>query len=429
MTTEAPTISITLPPLHASQREIAESPARFKVVCCGRRWGKTLLATTICLKAALEGGRIWHVAPTYKQTLEAWGYLMRLVSQMPPQFASIQVSELMVTFATGGSIQMRTGDSPNNLRGSGLDGVVLDEAAVLKPDVWDLALRPSLADRQGWALFISTPQHFNQFYDWYMLGEDPSNHDWASWQHPTWDNPHIPESEIEAARRDMLPEDFDQEFGASFTAVGGAVFPILSADRMYFLREMPKGTIEQLRRKGVGMDWGTTKEHQAAVVGGGITGPGAVWITSAWMNGDGSPFDWNTEAERVKRTIGADFARVDTSQSSNLATLKTKGFEVNTGLRDVETRIGALKGLIARKSVFFDANDPGVRELYRHLCEYRRYPDSHANAGKIVEENDDDVDACLYLIAELVQPKQSTPPRWRISDHAGAPAMKMGRLN
>src|SRR5690606_647788 len=99
--------------------------------------------------------------------------------------------------------------------------------------------------------------HFNWFYDLFTLGEQ-GNGDWKSWQHPTWDNPYIPESEIEAARRDMLPEDFEQEFGASFTAVGGAVFRDLSANRSYFLRPMPAGI--ELKRVGVGMDWGTTKQ-------------------------------------------------------------------------------------------------------------------------------------------------------------------------
>src|SRR5512146_688564 len=245
MTTETrPEVEIELPPLHRSQRDIARDTHRFKVVCCGRRWGKTLLAVGgFLLPSALEGKRVWHVAPTYKQTLEAWDYLMRLVSQLPVSMASINITELKVSFAGGGSIQMRTGDNPNNLRGSGLDGVVLDEAAVLKPEVWDLVLRPALADKQGWALFISTPQHFNWFYDLFARGEDSQASDWASWQKPTWDNPFIPESEIDAARRDMDEADFEQEFGASFTAVGGAVFPLLSADRHIYLRPLPSGLV------------------------------------------------------------------------------------------------------------------------------------------------------------------------------------------
>lgn len=390
------TVDVTLPPLHKSQMEIAKSPARFKVVCCGRRWGKTMLAMVMCLRAALKGGRIWHVAPSYKQTLEGWAYLQRLVAQMPLSLAKVHVSELSVTFVGGGSIQMRTADNPDNLRGSGLDGVVLDEAATIKPDAWDLVLRPALADKQGWALFISTPQHFNWFYELYERGQDAANSDWASWQRPTWDNPYIAETEIEAAQRDMLEEDFDQEFGASFTAVGGAVFRLLAADRHFYLRPMPQGLV--FNRVGVGMDWGTTKAHNAAVVAGGKLKSGPVWMRSRWQSDSGSSNDWNDEAERCQVDYGASFARIDRSQSSNIDSVKKRGFSnAETGIAHVEARIGDLQGLIKRREIFFDSEGPGMREFYNHLCGYHRDRD-----GKIVEEEDDDVDAACYLVSELV---------------------------
>ena len=403
--TERATVTVTLPPLHPSQRAIAKDTRRFKVVCCGRRWGKTLLAMTLCLRGGLNKQRIWHVAPTYKQTLEGWSYLMRIVHQLPRNVAKVHTAELQVTFAGGGSIQMRTADNPDNLRGSGLDGVVLDEAATMKADAWDLVLRPALADKQGWALFISTPQHFNWFYDLYERGQDKMVEDWASWQHPTWDNPYIPDSEIVAAQRDMLPEDFDQEFGASFTAVGGAVFRLLSAERQFYLRPMPHG-LEWIKR-GVGMDWGTTKQHQASVVSGGATKPGAAWITSSWLSASGSSDEWRAEARRCITSHGAKFARVDRSQSSELDRLRAIGFaQADNGKADVEGRIGDAQGLIIRKALFFDSDGPGVQELYNHACAYHR-----DREGKIVEEEDDDVDAWLYLTSALVIPPPSAAVR------------------
>ena len=153
---------VTLPELHPSQLVIAQHPARFKVICCGRRWGKTILGIVLCISAALRGGRVWWVAPAYKEALEGWEYLRRLVVGV-----TYERSELVARFPGGGSIQIRTGDNPDALRGAGLDGVVLDEAAVMKREAWELALRPALVDRQGWAVFISTPQHFNWFYDLY----------------------------------------------------------------------------------------------------------------------------------------------------------------------------------------------------------------------------------------------------------------------
>lgn len=406
MTTAEPPLTITLPPLHPTQQTIAKDPTRFKVVCCGRRWGKTLLAMTMLLRDALKGKRLWHVAPSYKQTLEGWEYLQRLVSQMPRGVAKVHLSELLVSFVGGGSIQMRTADNPNNLRGAGLDGVVLDEAATIKPEAWDLVLRPALADKQGWALFISTPQHFNWFYDLFEKGQG-EDADWASWQKPTWDNPFIPETEISAAQRDMESADFDQEFGASFTAVGGAIFPLLSVNRPLFLRPRPQGLI--VKRVGVGKDWGTTERGKAAVVCGELTATGAVWIRSAWLSASGSDEEWFAEDVRCKRDYGASFARVDRSQSSALGRLRALGFEADNGVANVEARIGAYMGLIRRNLLFFDINGPGVIEYYNHMCEYHRYPDNHPKAGQAVEENDHDVDAGGYLLKELTDPAPVMP--------------------
>lgn len=433
MTTQAPERpTITLPPLHASQQTIAKDPARFKVVTCGRRWGKTLLAMTMLLRDALKSKRLWHVAPSYKQTLEGWDYLQRLVVQMPRGIATVKVSELMVTFAGGGSIQMRTADNPDNLRGAGLDGVVLDEAADIKPEAWDLVLRPALADKQGWAMFIGTPKHFNWFFDLFERGQSDEYPDWASWQKPTWDNPFIKQEEIDAAQKEMDQSDFDQEFGASFTAIGGAIFPLLSANRPMYLRPMPTGL--DIRLTGVGMDWGTTKQHNAAVVCASLLRSGAVWIRSAWLSESGSSNDWRDEAVRCKRDYSATMARVDRSQSSMLDRLTEKGYpDVETGIANVEARIGDFQGLVRRNAIFFDLNGPGVVDYFNHVCEYHRYPDTHPKAGQPVEEFDDDVDAGCYIVSALLAPQEEyhaprmTPLSRPRALAAAKPAVRSGR--
>jgi hypothetical protein len=404
MTTATP-IEVKLPHLHDSQLTIAKHPARFKVVCCGRRWGKTVLGIVTCLRSALKGGRVWWVAPSYKQALEGWQYLQRLIVKMPASMAKTHVSELLVTFAGGGSIQVRTGDNPDNLRGAGLDGVVLDEAATMKPEAWHLVLRPALADRKGWALFIGTPRHFNWFYDLFTYAEEDESGAWEAWQRPSWDNPYLDEAEIEAAREDMRdrPEDFDQEYGASFTAVGGAVWRQLAANRHLYLRPMPHDLI--FRRKGVGLDWGTTKEHQAAVVSGGLTSTGAVWVTSCWLSPDGEDSDWFNEAERCRKDYGGTMARVDRSQSSAKGNLSKMGYtDVEVGVANVEARIGAIGGLIKQRSIYFDINGPGMRELFTDCTNYHR-----DDEGDIVEERDDSVDGLGYLVKGLTEPKQEVP--------------------
>ncbi len=392
---------IVLPDLHPTQLAIAKHPARFRVVCCGRRYGKTLLGITLAVRSAVKRQRLWWVAPTYKQAMEGWSYLLQIALQIPG--AKILKGELEVQFPGGGRVQIRTeGGDPNNLRGAGLDGVILDEAAIIKPESWELVLRPALADKQGWALFISTPQHYNWFYDLWERGQDKAQSDWQSWQHPTWDNPFIPQEEIDAAQRDMLPEDFDQEFGASFTAVGGAVFRLLSANRPFYLRPMPAGL--SFARTGVGMDWGTTKEHNAAVYGASRLTSGAVWHRSVWMSDSGSSDLWRAEAVQQKRDIGATFARVDRSQSSELDRLKAAGYlDVQVGNPHVEVRIAEVQSLVIARNIFWDLNAPGMAASFNRWCAYHRYPDGHARAGQIVEEEDDDIDAGCYVDSELMR--------------------------
>ena len=156
------------------------------------------------------------------------------------------------------------------------------------------------------------------------------------------------------------------------------------------------------------MDWGTTPGHQAAVVCDSITSTGAVWRRSVWLDHTGSSDLWRAEALRCKRDYGASFARVDRSQSSELDRLLASGYaDVEVGNPHVEVRIGEEQALIQKRALFFDSNAPGMVEHFNRMCAYHRYPDNHAKAGQVVEEEDDDIDAGCYVDSELVMPKRT----------------------
>jgi hypothetical protein len=158
--------------LSEAQSQVYQNPARFRVLVAGRRFGKTQLAFIELLRAAWQAPArsAWYVAPSYRQAKRiAWKRLKDLVSGCPGAKAS--ETELTVQLANNSTIALRGADNYDGLRGNGLDFVVLDEFASMKPEVWTDVLRPALADRKGRALFIGTPQGHNHLYDRFQFAQ------------------------------------------------------------------------------------------------------------------------------------------------------------------------------------------------------------------------------------------------------------------
>lgn len=214
--------TLTLPRLHPGQKTVWDEHARFKVLASGRRWGKTLLGSLACVVDGASGGRAWWVAPSYKMAMVGWRAVYRLGRQIPG--ANIRRGDLLVEMPGGGTVQVRSADDPQSLRGEGLTLAVMDECAFMAEAAWTEALRPALSDRLGGALFISTPKGRNWFWRIYQRGQDESERDWRSWRFPTLGNPFIAPSEIEAARHDLPERIYQQEYEALFLEDAGGVF-------------------------------------------------------------------------------------------------------------------------------------------------------------------------------------------------------------
>jgi phage terminase large subunit-like protein len=138
--------------------------------------------------------------------------------------AEIRKVDRQVILPGGGWVQVRSADNPDSLRGEGLDFVVLDECAFVRENAWLEALRPSLSDRRGGALFISTPKGRNWFWRSWLRGQDEQRIEWESWRYPTSANPYIDKAEIEAARVGLPERIYRQEYDAEFIDDAGGVF-------------------------------------------------------------------------------------------------------------------------------------------------------------------------------------------------------------
>tara|TARA_A100001201_G_scaffold129502_2_gene114916 strand:+ start:922 stop:2157 length:1236 start_codon:yes stop_codon:yes gene_type:complete len=209
-----------LPALHPGQLEVAKNPARWKILCAGRRFGKTRLGVQMCMEVALRGGRAWWVAPTFSIARVGWRDIAASAKSFPKEIEpKVSLANMQIDLANGGSIAVRSADNPQRLRGEGLDFLVMDEAAFVKPEVWAEVLRPTLTERRGSALFISTPiGRDNWFFDLWETAEDGDN--WARFRFATTDNPAIDPEEVEAARTEVGSIVFAQEYLAEFVDAG-----------------------------------------------------------------------------------------------------------------------------------------------------------------------------------------------------------------
>lgn len=216
---------------HQGQRAIHASKAPRRVVACGVRWGKTLASAMEGLAAALQPAERsigWVVAPTYDLCERVFNQIaLTAASRMSHRILSLKDHErrLLLRNLGGGVSEIRgkSADNPVSLLGEGLDWVIVDEAARLKPSIWQSHLSQRLIDRKGWALLISTPKGKGWLYDLFRRGQgqDP---DYQSWNMPSWSSPLL-DGELIEEERTRLPERvFRQEFGAEFLEGSGAVF-------------------------------------------------------------------------------------------------------------------------------------------------------------------------------------------------------------
>ena len=199
---------------------------RFGVLVTHRRFGKTVLSVNHLIKGALtcarERPRFGLIEPTFKQAKAvAWDYLKHYSDPIPGR--QFNESELRADYPNGGQVRLYGADNPDSLRGIYLDGVDLDEFGLMRPNVFSEVVRPTLSDRKGWALFSGTPNGKNQFYD--ISEYAKSDNEWFFKSFKASETNLLPSEELEAAKRVMTQEEYQQEYECSFEAsVKGAIY-------------------------------------------------------------------------------------------------------------------------------------------------------------------------------------------------------------
>lgn len=194
---------------------------RFALCVWHRRAGKTFMTVNDMVIRAMRTQKrnafYAYVAPYFGQAKQvSWTYIKDAVRGIPG--ARVHESETAVTLPNGAKIRVFGADNADALRGLYFDGVVLDEFGDMAGRVWTEVIRPALADRQGWAVFIGTPRGKNKFYEMHEAARINDRGNWFYLNLPVSETGALPESELAALRAEMSHEEYQQEFECSFEA-------------------------------------------------------------------------------------------------------------------------------------------------------------------------------------------------------------------
>lgn len=409
----APQLDIKLPKLHSGQVEIVQNAARFKVVVCGRRWGKTTLGIWLCLRGAIQDpGIYWWVGPTFPsvQSSGAWEMLKNIVSLIPG--TEIREADKEVILVNGSQIWIKTAKDPDSLRGPKLKGVVLDEFSQTQSRAWTEVLRPALTDYRGWALFIGTPKGKNWAYRLFQTAQTRVG--WAAFKKPTTNNPFIDPKEIEDARLDMSDNEFKQEYEADFGASQYLVYEEVDPQV-----HMWRGDTPEFVSYHGGMDFGgdTIGAHKSATVIAGKTKADELLVIAAFEQAGPNiaerQVNWTLQQEQTLAEIHGKLRmpfhgvtyRADKTQSLGIQFMARMGIRVyptkggpdsvDEGIQLVHRRLEVRNG---KPKLFWLKEVPWVQAA---MMRYR-YPEPRAD-GSVQSKNplkvdDDTVDALRYMV-------------------------------
>lgn len=414
--------------LHRRQLEVFTSKARFRVVAAGRRFGKSFLSAVELLIHGLqevnEHGidlktkETWYVAPTFNQAKDImWNLLKELGKDV---IESTHENTATLKLVNGRTIKLKGSDRPDTLRGVGVSFVVMDEFAFMKPEVWDLIIRPTLADVRGKALFIGTPDGKNHFYDLWMQGQDEEMPDWESFIFKTTDNPVIDKGEVEAAKKSMTVDAFRQEFEASFQSSGGSFKP----EWFKYAEVSPITGSTYIAYDPAGYDDGDGRvksnlkkldEHAIAVVTVGPEG----WFVEDIVHGRWGIREASLQLIRTAQKYHATAVGIEKGSLKNAIMpyledqMRRLGVyprieELTHGGKKKTERIAwALEGRFQNGRIWFKKNAPYVRDLENQLMDFPN-PMAH----------DDLIDALSYIdqISSTVYDFGVNPEEWEPLD-------------
>jgi len=391
--------------LTPAQKIIDASPARFKHVRAGRKFGKTVYT----MKKILDwlgppGSVVWYISPTYRQgRLISWSQIKRMIPQ--EAFAKKpNDQDMMITLKNGSELYYMGSDDPDSLRGPAPTGVIFEEAAYHKPEAWYNVVEPNLSVHKAPAIFVSTPRGFNWFKDLEdeakrLIGEGKT--EWATFHFTTYDNPHISREEIDRIKNSLDPMVWNQEYMAEYESAVGRVFNIFQDNTRHVAAvNLPAGVFDAYR----GIDWGM-RDNTGCVWGFVRDGRLFVYREHA-QNGLSPAAQGSIIKEKTtpkENIVGNALSHDAAKQDAEMRGLTVFWHFQNSGIRPLRLSTRDKKSSRAMLQQLFSEDrivvDLSCRKLRKQLLMYE-WKDT--TMEKTEDGNDDLVDALHYLV-ELLQ--------------------------
>ncbi len=380
--------------LHPPQIQIASDTHRFRVVNCGRRFGKTTLAVEeIKANMVYKPRKVCYIAPTYQQARDiAWDSLKK---GLEPITSNVNESrlELKTNTKKGGEsmLILRGWEAIETLRGQNFDFIVIDEVASMRNfwSSWYEVIRPTLLDTKGQVMFISTPKGFNHFYD--LFNMEAKDKDYKSFHFTTYDNPYIPKEEVDKMRSEQTEDQFAQESLADFRKTEGLVYKEFDRALHLFDDETgPNKVVETI----AGIDFGFN--HPAAVISLKRDSDGVYWVSDEWVRTQ------RTEVQISEYVHSCRFNRVypDPENPSAIQVLNDKGIpvmEVVKGKGSVQTGINKVRELLKQNRLRIHKKCKNlIQEL--EMYSYKDGDDDEYQSENPIKQYDDALDALRYAI-------------------------------
>lgn len=257
-------------PLWPHQLEVVRSSARYRVICAGRRAGKSRVFGVLALHQAFSvpGSKVLIVSAGERSAKRLFSEVAGMAAGSPVLRGSVSDESTSTLRLSTGSTVESVPSSMAQVRSAEADLLIVDEAAFVDAVIWEAA-EPTVIARPGSrVLLCSTPwgdsDHF--FRQLWTRGLEQPDERVQSWHWPSSVSPLVDDVLLEDIRERSSEGYFDREYLAVWGDAEGAYFSAAEiAGAVRVDRPLLDAAALAGRRAVGGIDWGQARDASTLV--------------------------------------------------------------------------------------------------------------------------------------------------------------------